>query len=183
MGASLHARSSGRRHGVRTTDESLEGCESGRIGTLGKRVKGNLPWVRIPLPPPCRCHSPTTRSRQHHEAMQRALDEARAALDHDDVPVGAVVVHRGHGHRRPPQRARAATRSGRSRRSAGDAGRRRTVSASGGSTSARCTSRSNRARCARERWSTPGSDTSSTRRPTRRRARRAACTNSSTATA
>ena len=29
-------------------------------------------------------------------AMQRALAEARAALDHDDVPVGAVVVHRGH---------------------------------------------------------------------------------------
>ena len=26
------------------------------------------------------------------EAMQIALDEARAALDHDDVPVGAVVV-------------------------------------------------------------------------------------------
>src|SRR3954469_17431514 len=30
----------------------LEGCESGRIGTLGKRVWGNSPWVRIPLPPP-----------------------------------------------------------------------------------------------------------------------------------
>jgi hypothetical protein len=28
-----------------------EGCESGRIGTLGKRVRGNPPWVRIPLPP------------------------------------------------------------------------------------------------------------------------------------
>src|SRR5262249_16268963 len=28
-----------------------EGCESGRIGTLGKRVWGNPPWVRIPLPP------------------------------------------------------------------------------------------------------------------------------------
>ena len=28
-----------------------EGCESGRIGTLGKRVWGNSPWVRIPLPP------------------------------------------------------------------------------------------------------------------------------------
>jgi tRNA(adenine34) deaminase len=27
-----------------------------------------------------------------HGAMRRALDEARAALDHDDVPVGAVVV-------------------------------------------------------------------------------------------
>ncbi len=29
-----------------------ERCESGRIGTLGKRVKGNLPWVRIPPSPP-----------------------------------------------------------------------------------------------------------------------------------
>jgi tRNA(adenine34) deaminase len=27
--------------------------------------------------------------------MSLALDEARAALDHDDVPVGAVIVHRG----------------------------------------------------------------------------------------
>ncbi len=27
--------------------------------------------------------------------MRLALDEARAALDHGDVPVGAVVVHRG----------------------------------------------------------------------------------------
>src|SRR4029450_8342692 len=27
--------------------------ESGRIGTLGKRVWGNSPWVRIPLPPHC----------------------------------------------------------------------------------------------------------------------------------
>ena len=32
-------------------ESSREGCESGRIGTLGKRVRGNLPWVRIPLPP------------------------------------------------------------------------------------------------------------------------------------
>ena len=28
-----------------------EECESGRIGTLGKRVWGNPPWVRIPPPP------------------------------------------------------------------------------------------------------------------------------------
>ena len=33
----------------------LEGCESGRIGTLGKRVWGDSPWVRIPLPPLVRC--------------------------------------------------------------------------------------------------------------------------------
>ncbi len=35
----------------------LEGCESGRIGTLGKRVWGNSPWVRIPLPPLVRWHN------------------------------------------------------------------------------------------------------------------------------
>jgi len=29
------------------------------------------------------------------EMMRRALDEARDALDHDDVPVGAIVVHEG----------------------------------------------------------------------------------------
>src|SRR5580692_1996865 len=32
----------------------LEECESGRIGTIGNRVKGNLPWVQIPPPPPLR---------------------------------------------------------------------------------------------------------------------------------
>src|ERR1700731_5276044 len=32
--------------------EILEECESGRIGTIGNRVKGNLPWVQIPPPPP-----------------------------------------------------------------------------------------------------------------------------------
>src|SRR3954468_6479141 len=30
--------------------------------------------------------------------MDAALEEARAALAHDDVPVGAVVVHRTTGH-------------------------------------------------------------------------------------
>ena len=29
----------------------LEECESGRIGTLGKRVNRKVPWVRIPPPP------------------------------------------------------------------------------------------------------------------------------------
>ena len=33
------------------SEPQLEECESGRIGTLGKRVKGDLPWVRIPPPP------------------------------------------------------------------------------------------------------------------------------------
>ena len=32
-----------------------EECESGRIGTIGNRVKGNLPWVQIPPPPPSAC--------------------------------------------------------------------------------------------------------------------------------
>ena len=31
----------------------------------------------------------------HHDPMALALDEARAAIEHDDVPVGAVIVHRG----------------------------------------------------------------------------------------
>ena len=33
-----------------------EECESGRIGTIGNRVKGNLPWVQIPPPPPKGLH-------------------------------------------------------------------------------------------------------------------------------
>ena len=46
-------RASGSRRASAPYDPSLqEGCESGRIGTLGKRVWGNSPWVRIPLPPP-----------------------------------------------------------------------------------------------------------------------------------
>ena len=32
---------------------------------------------------------------EHQRWMDRALDEARAALAHDDVPVGAVVLHDG----------------------------------------------------------------------------------------
>ena len=32
---------------------------------------------------------------EHQRWMNRALDEARAALAHDDVPVGAVVLHDG----------------------------------------------------------------------------------------
>jgi tRNA(adenine34) deaminase len=31
----------------------------------------------------------------YEQAMRSALDEARAAIDHDDVPVGAVVVRSG----------------------------------------------------------------------------------------
>ncbi len=43
---------------------------------------GNPPWVRIPLPP----------LDDVIAAMRLALDEARRALVHDDVPVGAVVL-------------------------------------------------------------------------------------------
>ncbi len=35
------------------------------------------------------------RTSEHDRWMQAALDEARAALDHDDVPIGAVVVRNG----------------------------------------------------------------------------------------
>ena len=45
-------RSPGRHLRGRGGTEHLEGCESGRIGTLGKRVWGNPPWVRIPPSPP-----------------------------------------------------------------------------------------------------------------------------------
>jgi hypothetical protein len=48
------ARSTGEATRPRVPSCPLEGCESGRIGTLGKRVWGNSPWVRIPLPPPTR---------------------------------------------------------------------------------------------------------------------------------
>jgi tRNA(adenine34) deaminase len=37
----------------------------------------------------------SVRDRDAHDPMSLALDEARAAVDHDDVPVGAVIVHRG----------------------------------------------------------------------------------------
>src|SRR3979411_2319485 len=34
-----------------------EGCESGRIGTIGNRVWGNSPWVQIPPSPLKKCRS------------------------------------------------------------------------------------------------------------------------------
>ena len=37
----------------------------------------------------------TDMSNIHLEAMQAALDEARLAFAHGDVPVGAVVLHNG----------------------------------------------------------------------------------------
>ena len=39
---------------------------------------------------------PSTATADDLAAMEAALVEAEAALVHDDVPVGAVVIHRGH---------------------------------------------------------------------------------------
>ena len=76
----------------------MEGCESGRIGTLGKRVWGNSPWVRIPLPPRNRPHTlPIVDRERVDELMGVALDEARDAAKHGDVPIGAVVASADHG--------------------------------------------------------------------------------------
>ena len=41
-------------------------------------------------------NSVAPRLNQNEQWMQIALDEAAAALTHDDVPVGAVVIHDGH---------------------------------------------------------------------------------------
>ena len=70
------------------------------------------------------------------DAMAEALAEARAAIDHGDVPVGAVVVQPGDGcgRRARPQRARAQRRSDRARRAARAASRGRVSVARGGST-------------------------------------------------
>ena len=61
-----------------------EGCESGRIGTLGKRVWGNSPWVRIPLPPPLAVCAGQSRSataargrRDTHVTQRISLRDAR----------------------------------------------------------------------------------------------------------
>ena len=35
-----------------------EGCQSGRMSTLGKRVYLTVSWVRIPFPPPYLVHTP-----------------------------------------------------------------------------------------------------------------------------
>ncbi len=41
---------------------------------------------------------------RHDEWMQLALDEAHAAVEHGDVPVGAVVVRNGEVIAASPQR-------------------------------------------------------------------------------
>ena len=50
--------------------------------------------------------------------MRLALREAERALEHDDVPIGAVIVHEGEVIARRPQRARAAPRPDGARRDA-----------------------------------------------------------------
>src|SRR5487761_860085 len=86
----------------------LEGCESGRIGTIGNRVRGNPPRVQIPLPPPSKCRS----------GGVHWLDAPDAGLRYrsvDPLPAGrgpghrrCAVVHHG-GHRRGPATAPAAS--------------------------------------------------------------------------
>src|SRR6476659_428343 len=64
------ARSSEEATRRRVASTPLEGCESGRIGTLGKRVWGNSPWVRIPLPPLAR--SVSKPGREEHGSSEIA---------------------------------------------------------------------------------------------------------------
>ena len=58
---------------------------------------GNSPWVRIPLPPPKLLRSPAVDPERLDGLMLLALEEARAALAHDDVPIGAVVARTDSG--------------------------------------------------------------------------------------
>ena len=65
--------------------------------------------------------------------MRLALAEAERAAEHDDVPIGAVVVRDGDVDRRRRQRAGAARRPHRARRGTGAARGRGGGSAAGGS--------------------------------------------------
>ena len=95
-----------------------------------------------------------------HAAGPRARREL--ALEHDDVPVGAVVVRGRRGPRRRAQRARAAPGPDGARRGARAARGRRAARHAGGSWTRRSTSRSSRARCARARSCSAASRASST---------------------
>jgi hypothetical protein len=79
-----------------------EGCESGRIGTLGKRVWGNPPWVRIPLPP---------RRREIDKASPRRsrLESQTFLLDRVSLKTAARLPARCHARAHPSSRV---TRSG-----------------------------------------------------------------------
>ena len=80
--------------------------------------------------------------------MRLALREAERALEHDDVPIGAVRRARRRGRRGGPQRARAAPGPDRPRRDHRPARGRARRSAAGGCSTPSSTSRSSRARCA-----------------------------------
>ena len=125
-------------------------------GVVGSHVAVLAAWGvgaldrRRPAIPLGAAHEMTGADATDDALMQLALDEARAALAHDDVPVGAVVARRadGDGARPAAQRARAHRRPDRARRAPRAARRGRGRSAAGGSTTASSSSRSNRARCA-----------------------------------
>ena len=91
---------------VRST--APEGCESGRIGTLGKRVWGNSPWVRIPLPPP-RAVLPgqsgsSTGSREWRDT------HVTQRISWRDAPGPRARPHRDAASRRPRARGRGGRR-------------------------------------------------------------------------
>ena len=67
-----------------------EGCESGRIGTLGKRVWGNPPWVRIPLPP---LH---LRSAPRASCLGRLSHGNRGSVDTETRPSTSVTTQPRH---------------------------------------------------------------------------------------
>ena len=94
---------SGTLGGGRTSPMSLAAAGvqlAGRVGLLEPAAPGRA------------VHGPAPRSRRHDAFFPRdeyfmrlALREAERALEHDDVPIGAVVVHGGRGDRRRAERA------------------------------------------------------------------------------
>ncbi len=76
---------------LRRSPERREGCESGRIGTLGKRVWGNSPWVRIPLPPLRRYRCQTATSCL---VATMKFDARGQHADHPELPFAAATTLR-----------------------------------------------------------------------------------------
>jgi hypothetical protein len=62
---------------------NMEECESGRIGTLGKRVWGNSPWVRIPPPPQkcCGLHNALLVPTAEHQRREHTLPDPGEVCD------------------------------------------------------------------------------------------------------
>ena len=148
------------------TGTPLEGCESGRIGTLGKRVWGNSPWVRIPLPPPAVTIGPAleagpTRSGPSNAARPRDLARFEPSQRHrvshvrgDDSNVARFgAPPRALSEPRPDQAAglRANARAERTRSSTSSG--RRKISSSKTSTTIHPAARSRRMRSASRRRS------------------------------